>query len=329
MVFSNRIIMTSPIQHTIDTPYVVGPVHFYTAFLHGELVLFDTGPPTLEARRYLRKNVNLDQLKHIIVTHCHIDHFGQARWLERHSRGTVYIPHLDYLKFSDHERHVQKIYQLLSDLGFAPRYLGDLRRLFDSGALFPPFPKNSQIVERDLPPALGLTVLPCPGHSQSDLVYLAEDWAITGDTLVRGMSQSFLLDIDLTHGGRFKNYREYCDTLVKLYALESRRIYPAHRRTVPDIKSTIKFNVAKQLDRARQFHPFSRENDLMVQINGFADDEIRDAVSAYIKASEIIFLRDLLAEPELIRASLETIGLFEEVEGLYNAACLQSGNVVC
>ena len=35
-------------QHTVQTPYMVGEVHFYSAELNGELVLFDTGPPTPE-----------------------------------------------------------------------------------------------------------------------------------------------------------------------------------------------------------------------------------------------------------------------------------------
>ena len=42
------------IQHTINTPYMVGPVHCYAAELAGELVLFDTGPPTAAAQGFLR-----------------------------------------------------------------------------------------------------------------------------------------------------------------------------------------------------------------------------------------------------------------------------------
>ena len=45
-------------QHTINTPYMVGPVHCYTAELGGDLVLFDTGPPTADGQRYLKEHVD-------------------------------------------------------------------------------------------------------------------------------------------------------------------------------------------------------------------------------------------------------------------------------
>ena len=82
-------------QHTIDTPYMVGPVHCYTVKIKGELVLFDTGPPTDKARRYLREHVDLRSLQHVIITHCHIDHYGLASWLEKETEATVYLPYRD------------------------------------------------------------------------------------------------------------------------------------------------------------------------------------------------------------------------------------------
>ena len=59
---------------------------------------------------------------------------------------------------------------------------------------FPPFPENYLVAEHDLPERLGIEVLACPGHSQSDLVYAGADWAVTGDTLLKGIFQSPLLD---------------------------------------------------------------------------------------------------------------------------------------
>ena len=59
-----------PVQHTLETPYMVGPVHCYSAEIAGELVLFDTGPPTEEARQSLQRSLALKQLRHVIVTHC-------------------------------------------------------------------------------------------------------------------------------------------------------------------------------------------------------------------------------------------------------------------
>ncbi|NOY14159.1 MAG: MBL fold metallo-hydrolase, partial [Deltaproteobacteria bacterium] len=83
---------------------------------------------------------------------------------------------------------------------------------------------------------LGLSFLSCPGHSQSDLVYLGEDWAVTGDVLLRGIFQAPLLDIDLdTFSGRFDNYGAYCSSLCRMTELRDRRILPGHRRDVDSL----------------------------------------------------------------------------------------------
>lgn len=37
------------------------------------------------------------------------------------------------------------------------------------------------------------------------LVYVGDEWAVTGDTLLKGIFQTPLLDVDLIHGGRFNN----------------------------------------------------------------------------------------------------------------------------
>jgi hydroxyacylglutathione hydrolase len=42
-------------KHTLDTPYPVGPVHFYTCELKGDIIMFDTGPYTFLALDYVKK----------------------------------------------------------------------------------------------------------------------------------------------------------------------------------------------------------------------------------------------------------------------------------
>ena len=312
--------MTGLTQHTISTPYMVGPVHCYTGSLAGELVLFDTGPPTPEARRYLRDHVDLDNLKHILVTHCHIDHYGQAFWLQQNCDAALYLPYRDCLKISEHDRRIREMYCLLVDLGFGEAYLDGLRQIFDSGALFPPIPKQFLVAENDLPERLGIEVLACPGHSQSDLVYVGEDWAVTGDTLLRGVFQSPILDVDLKAGGRFKNYQAYCSSLVKLAGLKDKKVLPSHRKTVKNVNTTLLFYVSKMLLRAEQLNPYRDEENLMLVIERLLKGRMQDVFHIYLKASEILFMKDFLKQPELLRRSLEEIGLFDEVAELFNSA---------
>lgn len=309
--------MATPVQHTINTPYMVGPVHCYSAVLSGELVLFDTGPATPATSNFLRKNIDLNNLRHVLVTHCHIDHYGQAWWLEKEFGVTIYVPYRDYRKLKEHDLQMVQMHHLMVELGFSDEYLLELRRVFESGALFPPFPKNFRVAERDLPEKLGVEVLPCPGHSQSDVVYTFGDFAITGDTMLKTIFQSPLLEVDCETGKRFENYRAYCSSVVNLAQLEGKTILPGHRYNLESIKETLLFYIEKLLERVKQLQVFQDEEDLMVLLDKVMAGKELDVFHIYLKASEILFMKDFLAEPQLLRKALEEVGLFESVAGLY------------
>ncbi len=312
--------MSVPVQHSINTPYMVGPVHCYTATLDGELVLFDAGPPTAEAVRFFQQELDLDRLRHVVVTHCHIDHYGQAAWLEEHSAATIYLPYRDCLKIAQHQQRMAGMYQLLASYGFDRSYLGELSRVFASDTMFPPFPKRFRVVEEDLPARLGVEAIPCPGHSQSDLVYVGRNWAITGDILLRGIFQSPLLDIDLENGGRFLNYRAYCASIVLLAGLEEKMILPGHRQNVSTVRATLQFYVSKLLQRVLHLRPYRGEGNLPRLIDRLVRGRLEDVFHIYLKASEIIFMMDFLEQPELLRRSLEEIGLYPDVAEAFQMA---------
>lgn len=312
--------MTELTQHSINTPYMVGPVQCYTATIAGELVLFDTGPPTPQTERYLRENIDLEQLKHVLITHCHIDHYGQAHWLERISGAKVYLPYRDCLKIREHERRLEQMYHLLVSLGFTQDYLEQLRKIFDSGVLFPPSPREFLEAETDIPEYLQIEVIPCPGHSQSDLVYTGPDWAVTGDTLLRGVFQSPILDVDLETGERFNNYEAYCTSLIKLASLKDKKIFPAHRYSIESVDQTLVFYVSKLLERVVQIHPYSGEGNLVFLVDKLLGGRMTDIFHIYLKVSEVLFMKDLLRQPELLKQALVEVGLYEDVSVLFQRA---------
>ena len=310
-------------QHTINTPYMVGPVHCYTAQIGGESVLFDTGPPTEEGMAYLKEHVDLAGLQHVIVTHCHIDHYGLAVWLEERCDAEIYLPYRDSLKSNLHGERVHGMTRILKNLGFSEEYLGELQKVFNKGAILPPFPKKYKIAEEEIPDHLGVEVLPCPGHSQSDLVYLVDEYAITGDTLLKGIFQSPLLDVDLKTGERFDNYGAYCKTIVKLAGLRGRTILPGHRHNVTGIEETLVFYLTKLLVRVEQLHQYLGEKNVMQLIDKLLHGRMKDVFHIYLKASEIVFMMDLLSKPELLETALHESGLWPEVADLYVAAIVQ------
>ena len=303
-------------QFTVPTPYVVGEVHIYTTEVDGELILFDTGPSTEAALDFLKSNVDLDRLQHVFITHCHADHCGLADYLSKHTNADIYLPHKDVVKSNYHHKRLQGIEGLLQEMGFDARYLERFRQTVISAGVFPSFPQHHQVVEQtDALERLGFSFLSCPGHSQSDLVYLGGDWAITGDTLLCGIFQAPLLDLNLdTFSGRFDNYGAYCNSLYRMAKLRGRRILPGHRMDVDSLDTAILFYVGKLLERAERVKKYAHEDDvsaIVSQLFGAARD---DPFHVYLKVSEIVFMRDFLDRPLRLREALNHLGLFDGVD---------------
>ncbi len=307
-------------QHTIDTPYMVGPVHCYTTEIDGETILFDTGPPTDRAKKYLQENINLQSLKYIFITHCHIDHYGLAHWLEEETEAQIFLPYRDALKITSHNERLQDMYALLSGLGFSGTYLEQLHHSLTNGKVFPTPPKNFRLVEDDMPKDLGVNFLSCSGHSQSDLVYFTDEWAVTGDTLLRGVFQSPLLDVDLETGERFENYTAYCTTIKRLASLRQKKICPGHRKKVENVDTAILFYISRMLDRVSQLKQFADEQNIAGIITELFGKDLVEPFHIYLKTSEALFLQDFLKQPESLKKSLEMAGLFDTVAEQYERA---------
>ena len=308
-------------QHTTNTPYLVGEAHFYTTEINGDLILFDTGPNTAEGLALLEKQVDIRRLKYVFITHCHVDHYGLAAFLSRNSDAEVILPRKDAVKFRESNEQITCISRTLNECGFDDEFAAGLRHITQKEEIWPAFPEKYSIVEEsDVPERLGISWLSCPGHSQSDFVYLVGNHAVTGDILLRNVFQSPLLDLDLeTFSGRFRNYDAYCASLLGIEKLRGYEIHPGHRFSVDSVDETVLFYVRKLIERAGQVKRFAGiklVRDVIGQIFG---DSPGDTFVTYLKISQIIFMRDFLAEPGRLRESLEHMGLFDAVRDLYAA----------
>lgn len=308
-------------QYTVQTPYMVGEVHFYSTELDGGLALFDTGPPTPEGEACLVDNIDLTRLKYLFITHCHVDHYGLADYILQNSNAEVFIPRRDAIKFQRHAERMERIGELLTGYGFGEDFSDQLRESFERNKVFPATPERFRIAEEA--PALsrlGISCLACPGHSQSDLVYLVGKSAVTGDILLRDIFQAPLLDIDLENvAGRFRNYDAYCSSLINLAQLRGRRIMPGHCQYVPGVDEAVLCYVKTLLQRVVQVKPF-RGLALSDIIDQLFKGRLTEPFFIYLKVSEIVFMLDFLDNPVLLKASLEQIGLFDEITALYEAA---------
>jgi hydroxyacylglutathione hydrolase len=305
-------------QHTIMTPYMVGEVHFYSSDVDGEIVLFDTGPPTAEGRCELERAVDMNRLKHVFVTHCHVDHYGLAAYIEERCDARIYFPRIDIMKLQKTREWLLALEALVAEGGFDADFFHTLSELFQGNQTRTPCPRNYLVAE-DCPDLerLGISIINCPSHSQSDLVYVHDGFAVTGDILLRDIFQSPLLGPDVRDvSKRFRNYDAYCASIPRLVALKELTILPAHRNFIEGVEETVLFYVRKLLERAGQVKRFSggTVSDVVERIFGTRS---RDPLVMYLKVSEIYFMHDFLADPERLKGALEQVGLFGQVRDLY------------
>lgn len=299
-------------QHTINTPYIVGEVHCYSTTLEGELVLFDCGPPTDEAFAALRSQVDLSRLKYLFLTHCHIDHYGLAARIAETSGARVLIPRADAAKFRHRDLYRNQIVALLAEIGVEADITRQIREKLEREHRMITLPPDVEIVEEsDLPAQLGIRCISCPGHSQSDMVYVCGDDAVTGDILLRNIFQVPVLGLDLgTLSGRFRNYDAYCTSLLTLGNLRGSRILPGHRWHVESVDATIRFYVGKLLDRAALIVNYLGSKPVIGIARMLYGDVLRNPFFAHMKISELVFTIDFLENPDRLRTPLEDLGLF-------------------
>ncbi|MGC8706503.1 MAG: MBL fold metallo-hydrolase [Desulfurella sp.] len=295
-------------RHTLDTPYPVGPVHFYTCELSGDIIMFDTGPYTFVALDYIKKNINLNRLKYVFITHSHADHYGLENFIAKNSQARIFMPKMDHLKFTNLQTRIEISKKLLLKYGFSTDYIEKIKIMLLNFVNSVPLPINYEILEESKFD-IDLNYMFCPGHSKSDAVYLFNGYAITGDCLLNNIFQTPLLDVDYDKNDRFNNYEAYCSTLLKFPILEKYTILPGHRKH-SSIEEIVVFYVTKIIERASliQDHCDKLVFDIIKNTIPYA---LNDPFTAYIKASEVLFFLDFLLNPYLLKESLEKINIID------------------
>jgi len=308
-------------QHTIRTPYLIGEVHCYSTEIRGELVLFDSGPPTEEAFASLAAQLDLSRLKYLFLTHCHIDHYGLAARLAERSDVRIFIPRAEARMMRRGAEGLDLLAGLLAEAGCTEEITRFIRGKMERELHETNLEGRFEIVEEsDVPARLGIQWLACPGHSQSDLVYLCGDDAVTGDILLRNIFQVPILDVDSeTFNGRFRNYDAYCESIRTLRRLRGCRIHPGHRWQIDGVDATVLLYAQNLLERAGKVKDIAPGRSILDILRILFGDISKNPFFIHMKASEIVFALDFLADPGRLKASLEFLGLFEQVRDRYFA----------
>ncbi|ADD68900.1 beta-lactamase domain protein [Denitrovibrio acetiphilus DSM 12809] len=298
-------------QHTAGTPYCVGDVHFYTLETETGFVMFDTGPPTTEMRDYLNNNLNLQKLEKVFVTHCHIDHCGMLDFLASNSDAEIYIPRVDSIMCRNNLKRLKTIRTLCIDMGFSAEITEKMLGMYDHVNFIP---DKHNILEDsvDALKELNLSYTSFKWHSQSDIVFMHENLAISGDIMLQDIFTTPLIDSDANDLQlRFNNYGHFCEALVRLSKIGSYKLLPGHRKTLDDQKQWLIFYISKTLQRTIKLLPRLGKESPAEIVRSIICDMDSKPYDAFIKLSEIMFFKDILAKPELLKDTLSTIGLYD------------------
>lgn len=301
-------------KFTVNTPYPVGAVHFYKKEYRDFSILFDTGPNTDEAKNYIKSVVDFKTLKYVFLTHCHVDHYGLADYILKNSAAEIVMSRYDLLRYQYFDKRVSSFLELLAEIGLNESEINSFKRVLNGFKNEAPFPERVLILEEseDILKELKINYLRCPGHSQSDIVYLYDKYAISGDVVLRNIFQTPLLDVDVDNfHKRFDNYTAFTKSILKLKSIDDRIFLPGHRDFIDSIDERIIFYTDKLLNRMIGIKDYLRDYGIVYTLKKIVGAIEENPLTAYLKLSEIVFINDLLGNRFLLEDSLNKLNLSE------------------
>ncbi|HLE60364.1 MAG TPA: MBL fold metallo-hydrolase [Thermoanaerobaculaceae bacterium] len=245
---------------SLPTPYPIGPVTLY--LVDGEpLTLVDTGPATAAAWAGLQqalaaRSLHLEDIRRVLITHGHHDHFGLARRLSR--LGAELLAHPHDRRNLALDRNYPMLWRQLGRAGLPvakrlPLIAG--LRLLDRTAR--PVARVTWLADRqELAHERGrIRVHHLPGHTPGHVGFElgGEGVLITGDTILDGLTPNAVVDTDPENPGRpFHSLAAYAETLTRLKAMRPRLLLPAHGPCITDVSGQVSALRNKQASRAAE-----------------------------------------------------------------------------
>ncbi len=196
------------------------------------VLLIDTGFPgdrddVLATIREL--GFGVADLRAILLTHAHIDHFGSAIWFAKNLGTPVYC-HADEVGHSKRE-HLEQASPLdVAAHAWRPRWLKWSVAISRRGAFTHDGIPTTQALTDDV--AAGLpgapTAVPTPGHTSGHCSFLVDGVLVSGDALVTGHPVATRTGPQLLHKV-FNHDQDGCvRSLAALAVLESEVLVPGH-----------------------------------------------------------------------------------------------------
>jgi glyoxylase-like metal-dependent hydrolase (beta-lactamase superfamily II) len=246
-----------------------GPCNCY--LLEDEnLTLIDTGPYSNKSLGYLIKKLekigySLKDIKNIIITHGHADHFGLASSIQKVSSADVLAHKREVSRLEDPlntmDFRLNWALEFLESYGSPPSILEEIKRSFGDGVKF------SKSVNTTKPLEDGdilnlknfdIEVIHSPGHTIGMICLYDRKNRIlfSGDHIIEHITPvPFLQPNDNGSNERFASLFHYLNSLKRIRELDVDYVLPAHGNTFANLKKwtddVFKFHEIRKTDMAK------------------------------------------------------------------------------
>jgi len=276
--------------------------------------LVDVGIKTEASFETLKKGletigVGLNSIERILVTHGHIDHYGQAKRVSSLSGAPIYV----------HPKEYGRIRSIIHSLGFiksillrngAPEALVNeaIRYMESAQIMADPLDEAFFLNDGDsiLFKSMAWKTILCPGHSPGMLCFYWPEKKIlfTGDHLLKEITPNPVLTVNGSKPPfRYPSLKEYLTSLEKIEKMDISLLLPAHGEEVYDVKGLIQkiFSHHKErMDRVLfslsqgERTPFEIAMDLFPGVSPF---------EVFLGISEAVGHLDILKEKGIVKVN--------------------------
>jgi len=227
----------------VPTPFYVGPVNVYL-IEEDPLTLIDAGPRDDASLEGLKSGIarlghKLSDIKRIIISHAHADHYGLAQLIVEESGATAYIHEWDAPAVSA-EMDYRAYRALLTSAGVPPETINQMEAGYEKFRGFAyPLVRVETLKDEDeiLFEHESLTVVHTPGHTPGSicLVRTANRLVFASDTVLKTITPNPVLSPDpIDDTRRFQSLGEYLVSLARIRALAPTVLKGGHGDDVTD-----------------------------------------------------------------------------------------------